>query len=103
LVAPSGYALDSATISVCGSVSVQSTDIPNQRATLSCPASATARYVWTQTMIDNLKGQLASKTPAQAQAWLDSTTGVGGSVSVSIPSGYTSLPTNSSAITLTVN
>jgi hypothetical protein len=103
IVPNSGYAIDNATLSVCSSVSVQSTNIANQRATLFCPASATARYVWTSGMLATLASQVAGKTVGEAQSIITVATGVGGTVSVSIPGGYVYLPTDPSAITLTVN
>jgi len=103
IVPNSGYAIDTATLSVCSSVSVQSTDIANQRATLFCPASATARYVWTSGMLATLANQVAGKTVGEAQSIIAAATGVGSNVSVNIPGGYAYLPTDPSAITMTVN
>ncbi len=103
IVPNAGYAVDSSTIAVCGAVVVQSTDVPNQRATLSCPASATARYVWTSDMLTTLRGQLAGKTPSQANSMLAATAGIAAnSIHVTIPSGFKSLPSDPNAITITV-
>jgi hypothetical protein len=46
------------------------------RATISCPASGTARYLWTPDKLKALAAQLAGKTPDGAKALLDATPGV---------------------------
>jgi hypothetical protein len=100
---PGGYAIGGA-ISTCPSgVTVLSTDVANVRATLSCPTTATAVYAWSSANLTALKQQLAGKTVAQVQALLASTTGVGGNIAVTVPTGYTSLPQDPNVITLTPN
>jgi hypothetical protein len=102
--APAGYSVLSNTISACpGGVSVSSTDVSNGRATLSCPTTATALYVWTQSGLASLQQAIAGKTVAQAQSIVAGTTGVGGNVSVSIAAGYTYLPQDPLAISMIPN
>jgi len=99
-----GYALDASTIQVCSSVSVQSINTSNGSAVLSCPAHAAARYVWTASMLTALKSQIAGKTVSEANSILAATTGIAaGSISISMPSGYSNLPGDSNVITIAVN
>jgi hypothetical protein len=51
-------------------------DTSATRATISCPTSGTARYLWTSDKLKGLAQQLAGKTPDAAKALLDTTTGV---------------------------
>jgi len=51
-------------------------DASATRATINCPTSGTVRYLWTQDKLKDLAARLAGKTPDEAKAALDTTTGV---------------------------
>jgi hypothetical protein len=107
--APSGYVTDQATISVCASPTVAwGPDATSQQAGLSCNGSGTARFDWQQSMSDDLRQRVAGHTVAEATAIIAAlpyvqTGVVPNSWSVTLPAGYTRLPTDWTTITIMVH
>jgi hypothetical protein len=73
-------------------------DASATRAAISCPASGTARYLWTADKLKRLAEHLVGKTPDEAKALLDTTTGVQAGSAVIDGLQGTHLPTDSSQI-----
>jgi hypothetical protein len=105
VTAPSGYAIDSSTVTACSSPTIQSVDTANARATIACAASGKAVFVWTSAMSNTLSGAAAGKTLLEATNLAAGSAGVvGSSVQISFsPSNATRLPKDASVLTIRAN